>query len=141
MDLAAKAFAPLVGEPASDPYARAAHRERVMESCKLMEEKVSESLTLCRLSRRVGISAFHFSRLFAEFTGRSPHRYLIHLRLNLAARLLRDGLSVTEACYGSGFSHPSHFARSFRRRFDALPSEYRESRKFRKKVLAGSLPV
>ena len=90
----------------------------------IMEAELAEPLTISQIAARAALSPWHFSRLFREFTGESPHRFLRRLRLLAAARFLRDGMSVTDACYAAGFSHPSHFARSFRRASGVLPSSY-----------------
>ena len=67
---------------------------------------------------------FHFTRVFAALTGMPPHRYLLRARLDAAARMLREGASVTETCFACGFANLSHFSRSFARRFGVAPSRY-----------------
>jgi AraC-like DNA-binding protein len=73
------------------------------------------------------MSPFHFARVFRELAGTPPHQYLLRVRLTEAARRLRDGDRVTNACFASGFSHLSHFGRLFHRRFGVLPSQYPKS--------------
>jgi AraC-like DNA-binding protein len=74
------------------------------------------------------MSAFHFARVFRELSGTPPHQFLLSIRLREAARRLREGASVTEACYGSGFQNLSHFSRQFTRRFGVKPSLYAKGR-------------
>jgi AraC-like DNA-binding protein len=74
------------------------------------------------LAREAGMSPFHFSRVFRELAGTPPHRYLREVRLARAAEMLRQGASVTRACFDCGFTNLSHFTRSFRRRFGVPPS-------------------
>ena len=78
--------------------------------------------TVSALARSVGMSAFHFTRVFAELVGRPPHRYLTERRLAAARAMLIDGLSVTETCFACGFNDLSHFSRSFGRHFGVPPS-------------------
>ena len=84
--------------------------------------------TLCRLSRTVGMSPYHFARVFRELTGTPPHRYLLNRRLAIAAERLRAGESVTAACFAVGFQSLSHFIHSFRRAFGTSPSRYEPPR-------------
>jgi len=70
------------------------------------------------------MSPFHFARLFRETTGTPPHRYLVSVRLREAARRLRQGARVTDACFDVGFGNLSHFVRAFRRTFGVSPSRY-----------------
>jgi len=101
-------------------YARRVERAR-----ERLDAEYSHPHTLESLARDAGMSPYHFARIFAELTGLPPHRYLLRRRLQVAARLLRDGLPVTETCFASGFSNLSHFVRSFRRAFGQPPSRWR----------------
>jgi AraC family transcriptional regulator len=108
-----------------DVFARgdyaAVHRQ-MEEACTIFEQQFDRPLSLGHVARRVRLSPFHFARLFTATTGTPPHRFLVRLRLLHALRSLRDGESVTDACFNSGFSHLSHFSSAFQRAFGVLPS-------------------
>src|SRR6516225_6949805 len=56
-----------------------------------------------------GRSEFHFTRVFARSVGMTPHRYVIHQRLQRAVELLRDGRSGrAEIAALTGFADQSH---------------------------------
>jgi AraC family transcriptional regulator len=67
---------------------------------------------------------FIFARVFSELVGEPPHHYLLRMRLQHAADLLRQGARVTEAAVKSGFPDVNHFSKSFRRRYGIPPSRY-----------------
>jgi AraC family transcriptional regulator len=113
---------PLYREPQLRWYA-----ERVEAVRKLFETRYAEDHSLVALARSVGMSTFQFARVFSELEGVPPHRHLLRVRLDKAAGMLRDGVSVTQSCFDVGFSNLSHFTRSFRKRFGCLPSSYRMS--------------
>ena len=92
-----------------------------------MEQRYEDNHSLSSLVRSVGMSAFHFARVFAELAGAPPHRYLLRIRLNQAASRLLDGTPVTEACFQSGFFNLSHFVRIFQRHFGISPAQFRHS--------------
>lgn len=100
----------------------AVYAERVEAARALLESDYEAPHTLFSLARFTGMSPFHFSRIFREFTGYPPHAYLLKVRLARAAEQLRDGVSVTETCFSTGFSNLSHFIRLFRRTFGVSPS-------------------
>ncbi len=101
------------------------HAERIDAARELMERRFAEPLTIEALGREVGISPFHFSRLFRDLVGMPPHRYLVRVRLARAAEALGRGASVTAAGLDSGFPNLGHFIRQFRRAHGVTPSRYR----------------
>lgn len=95
----------------------------------LMAQHIAEDLSLDQLAAQVGLSKFHFDRLFKCATGLSPSRYQIELRLNEARRLLRETKkSILNVALEVGYTNPSHFAKIFRRETGLTPSEYRQQR-------------
>jgi len=103
------------------------YAERVHAAQQSIQQRYEDNHSLSSLARSVGMSAFHFTRVFAELAGIPPHRYLLRIRLNQAASRLLDGTSVTEACFQSGFSNLSHFVRTFQRHFGVSPAQFRRS--------------
>jgi AraC family transcriptional regulator len=94
-----------------------------------MAEHVAEEFNLDRLAARVGLSKFHFHRLFKGALGVSPSQYYIDLRMNEARRLLRETKkSIVDVALEVGYANPSHFAQLFRRETGLTPSEYRRQR-------------
>ena len=56
----------------------------------------------------------YFCRYFKESTGMSPIEYLINLRIEEAARLIREtDYKIIEICLLSGFDNSSYFIRKF----------------------------
>jgi len=92
----------------------------------LLEIHLDEEFSLNRLAREVGVSEFHFCRLFKKTTGFAPSRYFIRMRMEKARRLLRETTkNVIEVGLDVGYSSPSHFAQIFRREVGVAPSDYR----------------
>jgi AraC family transcriptional regulator len=91
-----------------------------------LEDHLAEPFKLVQLAESVGMSAFHFSRLFKKATGLSPSRYFIRQRIVQAQLLLQEtDRSIIEIGMSVGYSSPSHFAQVFRRETGLLPSHYR----------------
>ena len=94
-----------------------------------MAEHVADEFDLERLAAQVGLSKFHFQRLFKGAVGVSPSRYHINLRMNEARRLLRETkMNVVDVALEVGYSSPSRFAQLFRRESGLSPSDYRRQR-------------
>lgn len=73
-----------------------------------------------------GLSTFQFSRAFKEQFGVTFQEYLLGVRIEKACTFLKNpNMSVTEACFNSGFNDPSYFSRAFAKITGRTPSRYR----------------
>ena len=101
------------------------YAERIEAAREQLVNRFADQHRLRALARSVGMSTFQFARVFRALVGFPPHLYLLNLRYQAALQMLREGASVTEACFHSGFSNLSHFTREFKRRFGHRPSSVR----------------
>ncbi len=85
---------------------------------------LTDSLTLEELAKLAGYSPFHFHRMFKRFEGTTPRAFVETKRVELACRLLKEGLSVTAAAMDSGFSTSSQFNRVFKKHLNLSPSRW-----------------
>jgi AraC family transcriptional regulator len=77
---------------------------------------LDEPIEVPTLANIAGRSPFHFTRVFTRSVGVSPHRYVVHLRLQRAIELVRDGQSgLAEIAAYTGFADQSHLTRWVRR--------------------------
>ena len=97
---------------------------RIKRTIDYISNNVTGPLTLDALAAEIGISKFHLSREFKRMTGLTIFDFIILLRLKLARRLMREGLSVSESAFSAGFENLSYFSRKFREVNGQLPSEY-----------------
>ncbi len=82
--------------------------ERVME---VINENISDSdLSVDMIAQKVGISRVHLHRKMKELTNQTPHSFIRNIRLQQAAKLLKDGKqSITDVMYACGFSNSGQF--------------------------------
>jgi len=78
-----------------------------------------------------GYHPTYFSKMFYRVTGENYIERLISLRINYAKMLLKKDVSVSEACFASGFGSLSNFVAVFKKRCKMSPSAYRNSEKDR----------
>jgi AraC family transcriptional regulator len=106
---------------------------RIRRAIDLIETSYADPLSLEAISKAAGMSRFHFARVFEAQTGRSPHRYLVDVRVSRAAALLRTGrVAVTEAAFRVGYNDLGRFARAFRARQGISPSQMAEASRSRR---------
>ena len=99
--------------------------ERIMKS---VNKNLSNSdFNVDMLTQDVGISRAQLHRKMKELTGISTSEFIRNIRLEQAARLLREQkVNVTQVAYTVGFSNLAHFSTIFRKHFGISPSEYAE---------------
>lgn len=92
-----------------------------------VRDHLAQDLSLETLAQQVGFSPYHFTRLFRQTTGVSPHQFVLGQRLEAAALLLREtDLPLIQVTLTVGFQQQSHFTQAFKRRFGTTPLTYRQ---------------
>lgn len=87
---------------------------------------VAEELPTPALAHIADVSLAHFKRIFEDAMGMPPHRYIMHIRLELARRLLTvSSMPLARIAQECGFSSQSHLTASFRAAHAVTPARYR----------------
>ncbi len=100
----------------------------VADAITYIEANYAREIKLEDVAAAVHLSPFHLARLFKQVSGRSPHQYLVQVRVNAARSLLSAGSgqrSLAEVAAAVGFADQSHLTRQFKRHFGVTPSQVR----------------
>jgi len=98
--------------------------EAVKRACAEIES-TEEAPKLADLAASVGLSPYHFHRVFKTITGVTPKAYAAQTRARRAAEGLRTAGTVTEAIYDAGFNSSSRFYESTEARLGMTPGAVR----------------
>lgn len=91
-----------------------------------LHENFSQALTSEQLAEMAGLSVSHFERRFRHAFGTSPRQYLVRVRVEHAAKLLREtDTTVSSIALACGFYDHAHLSRSFRRLMNCTPTQHR----------------
>jgi AraC family transcriptional regulator len=91
-----------------------------------IDQSLGESIKVKELAQRIGMSQFHFARMFRRSVGRPPHGYLTDLRMERAKRLLRETrLPLAQVATSVGYQTQAHFTGVFHREVGLTPRSYR----------------
>jgi AraC-like DNA-binding protein len=112
------------GDHRKSPEDMPADQTLLARAISLMEARYAEKLLLDELSAEIGLTSFQLIVLFKRCTGLTPHTYLIQVRLRTACRLLREGTSIAETSFASGFYDQAAMTNQFRRTFAITPMQY-----------------
>ena len=92
----------------------------------MREHHQDKDLSVTGVAASVGLSAFHFTRMFTKATGKAPHAYLTQVRLEHARQLLgATCLPIAEIANRCGYATHAHFTGVFGRHVGMTPATYR----------------
>ncbi|MDF3822031.1 AraC family transcriptional regulator [Leptospira sp. 96542] len=96
--------------------------ERIQSIAQKIRNEIPDSIRMKEIGKDFSISEDRLIRLFKEQMGIPLRRYLLWVRLLRTARLLKEGMNITEAAHSAGFSDSAHFSRTFKENFGFVPS-------------------
>ena len=102
--------------------------QRVEQACRLMDT-APEPLTLRELSAQLGLSPYHFQRMFKAVTGTTPHQYAARQRMQQFKHQVRNGQAVSGALYEAGFNASSRLYEGAAQHLGMTPAVYRRGGK------------
>ncbi len=100
-------------------------RRAVEQAIAVLRDRVTDNVSLHELARDTGgLSPTYLLRRFRRTTGLTPRQYVLHLRVDRACVLLREGMAPTQVAVEVGFCDQSHLTRYFRRFLGMTPGAF-----------------
>jgi len=108
--------------------ARNASAEQIVESIvQYLRLNYAGEINFSQIAADFSFSASYLTKIFREYTGKPPIRYLIEYRVQIAKGLLMDtNLTVKEVAERTGFVDPFYFSKCFKSYCGFTPSQYKE---------------
>ncbi|MGJ3352490.1 bifunctional DNA-binding transcriptional regulator/O6-methylguanine-DNA methyltransferase Ada [Providencia sp. Je.9.19] len=100
------------------------YQDKIEQACRYIEQN-EMSLKLSELADHVGISRFHFHRLFKSQTGLTPKAYADAFRHKKMRQQLQQKNSITDAIYDVGYSSTSRFYETSTQRLGMTPKNWK----------------
>lgn len=107
--------------PEAEPVPDRGLAQRLRE---LLDARFVEGITLAEASSRLYTDRSHLVRSFSATFGMAPHRFVIGRRIDLARRLLLDGMPAAEVALASGHHDQAHLTRHFKRLVGTTPARF-----------------
>lgn len=106
---------------------RADYLQLIENSVKYIESNLAVDLNREDIAGKVGMSKYHFHRIFKSMVGESPCDYLIKRRLTQAAhKLIYTDDRIIDIALEYNYGSQEAFTRAFKARFGVTPGEYRK---------------
>lgn len=108
----------------NEQYPKIYFYRRVVQAKLFIDAHYADKIDLNNIADEAYFSKFHFIREFKNIYHKTPHQYLVYVRMEKAMELLKTGLPVSDVCYAVGFESLSSFSRVFKRVAGITPSEF-----------------
>lgn len=101
--------------------------QRIENAIRYLEENFQRQPELDEVAEKVHLSPFHFQRLFTDWVGISPKRFLQFLTVDFLKQKLQDSKNLVEAADAAGLSSQSRVYDLFTTLEAVTPQEYKLS--------------
>jgi AraC family transcriptional regulator, regulatory protein of adaptative response / methylated-DNA-[protein]-cysteine methyltransferase len=99
---------------------------RIAEAIEYINANFKEQPNLDEVAKKIHLSPFHFQRLFSEWAGTSPKRFLQYTSVEYAKKLLKENqATLFETAYETGLSGTSRLHDLFINIEGMTPAEYK----------------
>lgn len=93
-----------------------------------LQNNMERPIFIKELAALIGISTYHFIRMFKRTTGETPHQHITRLKMEHAKELLLNSEEqIIQVGMGVGIYNPSHFSQLFKSYFGTSPYRFRKS--------------
>jgi AraC family transcriptional regulator of adaptative response/methylated-DNA-[protein]-cysteine methyltransferase len=99
--------------------------QRIEQAIRFIRQNVDAQPDLEKVASSIGLSPHYFQRLFRQWAGISPKRYLAFLTVEQGKKLLAQSRSVMQASFDVGLSSPSRLHEQFISVQAMTPGEYK----------------
>ena len=98
------------------------YKEAVLLCVEYIEKNLKNELSTEIISREIGYSVYHFSRIFKEEMGISLMEYVKERKLLRAAEEIMSGKRILDAAIEYGYQTHSGFTKAFRKKYGFSPA-------------------
>ena len=109
--------------------------QRIVQAKLYIDSNYADKIAVDNISDEACLSKFHFIRLFKKIYGKTPHQYLTSVRIEMAMKLLCNGIPPTDVCVAVGFESLSSFGSLFKRIAGISPSDFMQEQQKTKRQI------
>jgi AraC family transcriptional regulator of adaptative response/methylated-DNA-[protein]-cysteine methyltransferase len=99
--------------------------ERIQTAIEYISQNFQQQPDLDEIAKQVHVSPFHFQRMFKDWAGVSPKKFLQYISIQHAKKLLEQNNSLADVAFETGFSATSRLHDLFISIEGMTPGEYK----------------
>ncbi|OHE11002.1 MAG: 6-O-methylguanine DNA methyltransferase [Sulfurimonas sp. RIFOXYD12_FULL_33_39] len=103
--------------------------KQIEKAIKYIDENFKEHPSIDEIAKNIGMSKFHFIRVFKEYVGVTPKQFLHSVTLNYAKEHIKESKSILDSSLDIGLSSSSRLHELFVNLIGVTPKEWREKGK------------
>ncbi|MFA5461410.1 MAG: methylated-DNA--[protein]-cysteine S-methyltransferase [Sulfurimonas sp.] len=103
--------------------------KQIEKAIKYIDENFKEHPSIDEVAKNIGMSKFHFIRVFKEYVGVTPKQFLHSVTLNYAKEHIKESKSILDSSLDIGLSSSSRLHELFVNLIGVTPKEWREKGK------------
>lgn len=96
----------------------------------LLNANLDQQPTVNEIAKKCNTSEASLKRIFDKYAGIGVHQYLLKLKINVAKKMLQEGVQVSYVAEKLGFTSQSYFSKAFKRETGVTPSNFMKQEKF-----------
>lgn len=109
------------------PAERSSQLAKIEDACRFIEQNLESTISLDQIAAHVGLSPFHFQRLFKKRLGISPRQYQQAQRSSKFKQALHTEVRITDAIYEAGYGSSSRAYESGSDQLGMTPTAFRRN--------------
>jgi AraC-type DNA-binding domain-containing proteins len=93
-----------------------------------IENHLSEKIKLSDIARDLGISEYHFHRIYRNSSNETLNQFMTRIKMERSAIYLvvNKKITMTEIAFRYGYHDSSSYNRAFRKHFGLSPTQFRK---------------
>lgn len=100
--------------------------KQIEKAIRYIDENFKEHPSIDEVAKNIGMSKFHFIRVFREYVGVTPKQFLHSVTLNYAKEHIKESKSILDSSLDIGLSSSSRLHELFVNLIGVTPKEWRE---------------
>lgn len=102
---------------------------QIEKAIRYIDDNFKEQPSIDEVAKNIGMSKYHFIRVFKEYVGVTPKQFLHSVTLNYAKEHIKESKSILDSSLDMGLSSSSRLHELFVNLIGVTPKEYREKGK------------